>query len=523
MKKLLAGILSVSMLWGTAAVTFAEDVKTEEDIMLISEAPEETNEYILEKTTTEGTVKAVTENQIELEGFVLNIDDNTLVTDADLIPTEVKEGDMVYAVISTMTTRSIPPQAYAYNVIVLKDAEEVRPIHMTVGEVKDGFIYSADGNYEVSFENAEVAMYRTKNIVKAEELTKGSEIFVYADVMTMSIPALVNPEKIVVMSVAQVEETEEEKDEELSDVLEIAPDTQIIEGTVKNVTEDKIELNDFVLNVGEETLICNTELIPTEVKAGDFVQVVASSMTTRSLPPQAAAFYVIVKGEEEAAPIFVTVGKVEDGFIYSQDGSYKVSFENAEVSMYRTKNIVKAEELTKGSKIFVYADVMTMSIPALVNPSKIVVMNIATLSKAEELHEEGILLGTDNGLELEREVSRAEAVALIQRTTPSSKMVYTSDFTDVSEEHWAYANISWAAETKIVAGVGDGRFEPDRTVTGKELAKMLLNALGEEVEFDKAFEVALEKGLVTVEDGIEADDVLTREATANMIYNYLNR
>jgi hypothetical protein len=114
-------------------------------------------------------------------------------------------------------------------------------------------------------------------------------------------------------------------------------------------------------------------------------------------------------------------------------------------------------------------------------------------------------------------------VALIQRTSPSAKMIYKSNFDDVAEEHWAYANISWATETGIVSGTGENKFEPDRTVTAKELAMMLLNALHEEVDFDSAFTAATENGLVTMEDAISENDELTREATAKMIYNYLNK
>ena len=321
--------------------------------------------------------------------------------------------------------------------------------------------------------------------------------------------------------------------EEAVDV-ELAPefiaDTRLVEGTVKSVADGQIEIEDLVLNVDENTLIADAQLIPTDAKEGDLITAVVSTMTTRSLPPQSYAFYIIVRENAETlAPIYMTVDRVENGFVYSQDGSYEVSFENAEVGMYRTKNIVKAEELTKGSEIFVYADVMTMSIPALVNPTKIVIMNIAeaeaeegSVNKAEALSEDGILLGTDKGLELEREVTRAEAVTLIQRTTASARMTYTSNFEDVPESHWAYTNISWATEEKIVEGVGDNKFEPDRSVTAKELAMMLLNAQGEEVEFDNAFTVASEKGLVTEADAIEEADVLTRDDVAKMIYNYYN-
>ena len=195
MKKLLAAILALTLVLGMGAAVYAEE-PIAEDVMLISE--EASPEYIADKMIVEGSVKSVSEEQIEIDGFALNIDDNTMIWDTDLVPTDVKEGDIVTAVVSTMTTRSLPPQAYAFYITVRKNAEDMAPMYMTVDKVADGFIYSEDGNFEVTYENAEVAMYRTKNIVKAEELTKGSEIFVYADVMTMSIPALVNPSKITI-------------------------------------------------------------------------------------------------------------------------------------------------------------------------------------------------------------------------------------------------------------------------------------------------------------------------------------
>lgn len=308
---------------------------------------------------------------------------------------------------------------------------------------------------------------------------------------------------------------------------ETANDKRTVMGQVESVSDEQIALTDFVLNINEDTLILDHDLVPTEIKEGDTVTAVASTMETRSLPPQSYAFYIIVhKDEQTPAPIYMTVDRVEDGYIYSQDGNYEVTFENAEVSMYRTKNIVKAEELTKGSEIFVYTDILTMSIPALANPTKIVVKSIAEaqeLSKAEALSDQGILLGTDKGLELDRNVTRAEAVALIQRTSPAAKIVYNSSFEDVPSTHWAYGSISWAIETDIVDGVGDNKFEPDRTVTAKELTKMLLNAQGEEVEFEAAFETASKTGLVTDDDNIQEDEELSREAAAKIIYNYLNK
>jgi len=532
MKKIISSILALSMI-GACGV-YADSVElpaAENEVMLISE---ETQAYTSDKRIVEGVVKSVSETQIEIDSLALNVDENTLVADTELVPAEVKEGDIITAVASTMETRSIPAQSYAYYIIVRENAETAAPMYMTVGEVKDGFIVSEDGNYEVTYETADVSMYKTKNIVKAEELTRGSEIFVYAPTMTMSIPALVNAEKIVVKSIASGDVAAE--DEENAEVVaeETAVDKRIVEGTVKSVADGQIEIEELVLNIDESTLVVNTELVPAEVKEGSIITAVVSTAATFSLPAQSAAYYVIVRENAETpAPIYMTVGEVKDGFIYSQDGNYEVSYEKSEVAMYKTKNIVKAEELTEGSEIFVYADIMTMSIPALVNPSKIVIMSIAQkaeakavmsgVDKANALHELDILLGTENGLELDREVLRSEAVALIHRTSPADRMAYRSSFDDVPESHWAYICISWAVEKKIVEGVGNNKFAPDRTVTAKELSKMLFNALGEDVAFDNAYTKACEIGFITEEDGIGENDMLTREATAKIIYNYLNR
>ena len=44
--------------------------------------------------------------------------------------------------------------------------------------------------------------------------------------------------------------------------------------------------------------------------------------------------------------------------------------------------------------------------------------------------------------------------------------------------HWARGYIAYANTTGIIAGVGNGRFNPDGNVTGAEAAKMMLCALG---------------------------------------------
>ena len=48
-------------------------------------------------------------------------------------------------------------------------------------------------------------------------------------------------------------------------------------------------------------------------------------------------------------------------------------------------------------------------------------------------------------------------------------------FSDVSADAWYFDAVQWAASLGIVSGVGEGRFDPDRSVTRQEIAVMLCN------------------------------------------------
>ena len=83
-------------------------------------------------------------------------------------------------------------------------------------------------------------------------------------------------------------------------------------------------------------------------------------------------------------------------------------------------------------------------------------------------------------------------------------------FADVPASHWANKYVEYCASKSIVAGVGDGKFNPDGKLTGYAFGKMLLVALGADAstltgaEWDKNTQAQLaEKHLdygVTVND-----------------------
>ena len=48
-----------------------------------------------------------------------------------------------------------------------------------------------------------------------------------------------------------------------------------------------------------------------------------------------------------------------------------------------------------------------------------------------------------------------------------------SDYSDVSEDHWAYDSIMYCSEWNIVAGYDDGKFHPEETITSAQFITIL--------------------------------------------------
>ena len=107
----------------------------------------------------------------------------------------------------------------------------------------------------------------------------------------------------------------------------------------------------------------------------------------------------------------------------------------------------------------------------------------------------------------------------------------SSSFTDVANDRWSCPYIESCVSQDIIVGVGGNKFAPAGKVTGSQLAKMLLVALGFSPDHQKyagsAWEVnvntdASAKGFYDKLEDINPSDPLTREHAAQMIWNALN-
>lgn len=75
-----------------------------------------------------------------------------------------------------------------------------------------------------------------------------------------------------------------------------------------------------------------------------------------------------------------------------------------------------------------------------------------------------------------RAIKRCEFAAICSRFAQAATGGPT--FTDVPASHWAYKNINTCAAYGWINGVGDGTFQPDRTISRAETATMVNRMLG---------------------------------------------
>ena len=132
------------------------------------------------------------------------------------------------------------------------------------------------------------------------------------------------------------------------------------------------------------------------------------------------------------------------------------------------------------------------------------------------------------------EVTKMICVALNGGKEPNLATNATPTFSDVrtnANSAWAEKYIESCASQGIVSGVGGGKFAPAGNVTGTQLAKMLLVALGYKSENEgftgnawatNVNTIASAKGLYEGLETLDVSAALTRDSAARMIWNALN-
>ena len=186
--------------------------------------------------------------------------------------------------------------------------------------------------------------------------------------------------------------------------------------------------------------------------------------------------------------------------------------------------------------------VLAMALALVMSLSLVTIANAADFSDDADISYKeavdvmsaiGVINGYEDGsFQPEGVLTREEAAKLIctMLLGDSADRLGTtsSSFTDVAATRWSSPFIEYCNSLGIIAGNGDGTFDPNGELTGYAFAKMLLVALG----YDSAREgytgagwsIEVAKDAITAGitvDGVSLNDEVTREVAAQMCLNTL--
>lgn len=212
-KKAFLVLICSGMLVTSSAVSYANEaiVTTSFEEVTVIENQSKTVSYMVEVEeviSEDGKVVSILANA---EGDIqrkFNVDESTVVMDNEnVIPkniTDIKKGDKIYVIASRIETKSIPPQSPAY--VILTDLDKKSPAKyikvesIEINEEGLAIVTDEDGEYIIRIGTDTVLLpYKTRNMISVNDIKKGSEFLMWSEIMTLSLPAQVYPEKVVLL------------------------------------------------------------------------------------------------------------------------------------------------------------------------------------------------------------------------------------------------------------------------------------------------------------------------------------
>ena len=182
----------------------------------------------------------------------------------------------------------------------------------------------------------------------------------------------------------------------------------------------------------------------------------------------------------------------------------------------------------------VLALVMSMSLVTISNADFKDADKIDYTEAVDVMNAAGVLIGDENGnFNPKENLTRAQAAKIISYLLLGNKtaegLAGSGKFTDVAKTSWAAGFVDYCAAVGVVNGVGNGKFDPNGSLTTLQFAKMLLVALGYDAKIegfvgnDWSINVSAKANQVGLLSGLDvgANATLTREQAAKMCLNTL--
>ena len=137
----------------------------------------------------------------------------------------------------------------------------------------------------------------------------------------------------------------------------------------------------------------------------------------------------------------------------------------------------------------VLALVMSMSLVTISNADFKDADKIDYTEAVDVMNAVGVLIGDENGnFNPKENLTRAQAAKIISYLLLGNKtaegLAGSGKFTDVAKTSWAAGFVDYCAAVGVVNGMGNGKFDPNGSLTTLQFAKMLLVALGYDAKIE---------------------------------------
>ena len=181
----------------------------------------------------------------------------------------------------------------------------------------------------------------------------------------------------------------------------------------------------------------------------------------------------------------------------------------------------------------VLALVMSMSLVTISNAAFKDADKIDYKEAVDVMNAVGVFIGDEKGnFNAKENLTREQAAKLVAYLQLSQKsadaLVGGNKFTDVAANRWSAGYVDYCATTGVVAGVGNGQFNPTGSLTALQFGKMLLVCLGYDATTENLtgadWQINTSKLMASAKllkglDSVKANDVITREQAAQMMLN----
>lgn len=240
------------------------------------------------------------------------------------------------------------------------------------------------------------------------------------------------------------------------------------DGTLTGLHMDSERSGEYVMQVSEDTCWIDsgkrTASTP-GAEEGERLYVFHSPVSTRSMPPQSAAFAVVRNVPQDAGSAqYHKVEAVEQ----TEDGKLQITTDNGGLYLFADDSTTfsaygggsaQAGQIKAGDHIMAWYGVVAMSYPGRAHVS-----HIMTLDRTVQ----------------EPELMTRAAFLTMLHTAQGSPAAGSSeaDFLDVDGDATYAEAVRWASSEGILSGYGDGRMGPDDMLSREQLVTMLWRQAG---------------------------------------------